>query len=252
MAQSDRKKGNGQRPARSGSARGGSGGSRSDRTRAPRSDRRPLPASGDLPKWVRDEINRMTPKERREPALRLLAGAAQAFAEGRYGPALGRLTEAKELAPRSPTIRELLGLTAYRMGRWKPALQELRAYRRFTGDTTHMPVEMDVLRAQGRSADVHKTWELYRRHGGSKATDDEIRVVYASFLLEEDQPREAWKVIDPGRLGAQPPESALRRWYVAARVAARLGDRATGKKLLAAVERNDVAFPGLDELRAEL
>ena len=123
------------------------------------------------------------------------------------------------------------------------ALSELRTFRRLTGDTTHMPVEMDSLRALGRVDDVTKTWELWRELGGSRQTEDEARVVYASFLLDQGEARKAWTVIKPGKLIAQPGESELRRWYVAARVAAALDDHDAGRRLMQAVEKADPAFP---------
>jgi predicted Zn-dependent protease len=201
---------------------------------------------------VREEVVRVTPKERREPALQLLTAAAEAFSESRFRSALTKLTEAKDLSPRVATIRELLGLSAYRLEQWRTALQELRTFRRLTGETVHMPVEMDSLRALGRPDDVAKAWELYRELGGSRETDDEARVVYASFLLDQGKPRQAWDVIRPGRLVAEPRDSEVRRWYVAARVAAALGDMVAARQLLTAVQRVDPAFPGLDELEAQI
>jgi hypothetical protein len=206
----------------------------------------------ELPRWVREELVRVTPKERRDAALQLLTSAAVAFSEGRFRAAMSRLLETKSLSPRTATVRELLGLSAYRTRQWKVALSELRTFRRLTGDTTHMPVEMDSLRALGRVDDVTKTWELWRELGGSRQTEDEARVVYASFLLDQGEARKAWTVIKPGKLIAQPGESELRRWYVAARVAAALDDQDAGRRLMQAVEKADPAFPGLDELEQQL
>ena len=112
-----------------------------------------IPA-GTLPRWVKDEIARATSKDRREAALHLLEQGIGQFADERYRPAIESLGQAKALAPRSSTIRELLGLANYYAEKWLPALQELRAFRRLTGESLHMPVEMDALRALGRNADV--------------------------------------------------------------------------------------------------
>jgi len=154
--------------------------------------------SGQLPKWVREDIFRSTPKDRREPALGHLSKAMQQFADERYAAALPELRSAKELSPRSSTIRELLGLSAYRSGRWEEALRELRTFRRISGDLIHMPVEMDCLRALGRKEDVTKTWERIQEHDISATVSNEARVVYASFLLDEGRAREAWPIIKPG------------------------------------------------------
>lgn len=190
----------------------------------------------------------MTPKQSLRAATDLLQSSAKAFAAGRLGKALKDAEEAKELSPRDATIRELIALAAYRLGRWEQALRELRTFRRLTGDATHMPVEMDVLRALDRPKDVESTWTMFQRIGGDKATRDEAKVVYASFLLDRGEDRRAWQVSGPKRMGAEPAESELRVWYVAARAAARLGDRPTARKIYEAIERADAAFPGLDEL----
>jgi tetratricopeptide (TPR) repeat protein len=207
---------------------------------------------GELPKWVREEIQRSTPKDRRDPALHHLGRALEAFAEERYPAALPDLRKAKNLAPRSSTVRELFGLSAYRTGNWEEALRELRTFRRITGDLMHMPVEMDCLRALGRGRDVTKTWERLNELDHSATVSHEARVVYASFLIDEGRPRDAWEIIKPGRLVAKPSPGELRRWFVAARVAIAAGDKDAARRLLAALEEHELDFEGLEELREAL
>ncbi len=209
-------------------------------------------SSGQLPKWVRDEIQRSTPKDRRDPALNHLAKALNQFADERYAAALPELRKAKTLAPRSSTVREMLGLSAYYTENWEEGLRELRTFRRLTGDLIQMPVEMDCLRALGRKADVRKTWERLQALDPTATVSHEARVVYASFLLDEGSPREAWKVIKPGRLIASPTPGELRRWFVAARVALAAGDKEAARKLVAALDEQDPDFEGVDEIRAAL
>jgi hypothetical protein len=206
--------------------------------------------SGQLPKWVRDEILRSTPKERREPALAHLAKGMEHYADDRYKSALPELRKAKELSPRSSTVRELLGLSAYRSGLWEEGLRELRTFRRITGEMMHTPVEMDCLRALGRGVDVVKTWELIQGADVGPAIQHEARVVYASHLLDEGRARDAWAVVKPGRLVASPSMAELRRWFVAARVAVAAGDIEAARKLVAAIDQNEPDFEGVDELRA--
>lgn len=208
--------------------------------------------SGQLPKWVRDEIVRSTPKDRREPAMNHLTKAMGDFADERYRAAVPELRQAKKLSPRSSVIRELLGLSAYRSDQWEEALRELRTFRRITGDLIHMPVEMDCLRALGRKDDVTKTWERIQSHDISPATNHEARVVYASFLLDEGKPRDAWQVIKPPKLIASPSQGELRRWYVAARAAMEAGDKEAARRIVAALDSQELDFEGVDELRAAL
>lgn len=204
---------------------------------------------GQLPKWVRDEILRSTPKDRRDPAILHLSKALELFADERYPAAAGELRNAKKLSPRSSTIRELLGLSAYRSGNWEEALRELRTFRRITGDLIHYPVEMDCLRALDRPDDVIKAWDRLQEYDISATINHEARVVYASFLLDQNRPRDAWPVIKPGRLVASPSPGELRRWYVAARVALEAGDKEAARRLVAALDEQDPDFEGVDELR---
>ena len=207
---------------------------------------------GELPRWVREEIQRSTPKDRREPALNHLSKALVAFADERYSSALPDLRSAKGLSPRAATIRELLGLAAYRTEQWEEALRELRTFRRMTGDLSQMAVEMDCLRALGRPSEVTKTWERLQDLERSPSASHEARVVYASFLLDQGRPRDAWAIIKPGRLVASPSPSELRRWFVAAKVALAAGDALAARKLVAALDSQDPDFEGVDELRAAL
>ncbi len=243
-----------QRPG--GSRSGESRGQDPERARRTRQDSRPRTITavpdGTLPKWVRDEVIRATPKDRRDAALRQLEVGIAHYAEERYKRAIDHLGQAKALAPQSSIIRELLGLSAYYAEQWLPALQELRAFRRFTGETIHMPVEMDALRALGRSADVDKTWELFVELGSDRDTQREAAVVYASHLLDKGRIADAWRIIRPGRLVSPAAESEVRRWFVAARVAMAAGDKEAASRLIAAVAKEDPALPGLADLQAEL
>ena len=210
--------------------------------------RKPWSPDGDLPRWIQEEVGRVTAKARIAATLELLRTAAKEFAASKYGKALRDLEEAKELSPRTATIREMLGLSAYRLGRWDQALRELRTFRRLTGETTHMPVEMDVLRALDRPKDVAEVWNAFRRIGGEREVEREARVVYGAFLLDTGKDREAWEITNPKRIGDSPQPSELRVWFVAARAAARLGDLRTARRLYEAIQASDAGFPGLDEL----
>ena len=190
----------------------------------------------------------MTPKAKLAAAAEMLQEAAEAFAGGKHGRTLKLAQQAKELSPRDATIRELMALSAYRLGNWEIALRELRTYRRYTGDTAHLAVEMDVLRATDRPDDVDAAWDLMGRLGGSREARNEVKVVYGAHLLDRNEARRAWEVTNPGRLTAEAGESDRRVWYVASRAAAELGDRRTARMLFEAIQRADPAFPALDEL----
>lgn len=211
--------------------------------------RRDLKGSAvDLPRWVIDDLTRVTPKERVSAALAELGAATSAMIEGRHKAALRAARRAKELAPRDATVRETLGLAAYRSGDWQTALQELRAFRRIAGEPVHLPVEMDVLRALHREDDVVKTWQELQRGQPSPAVLKEGLVVYASFLIDQGRIEEARQLTTPKQLRPNPFPADLRVWYVAARANALLGDEKAARQLRDAIVVADPAFPGLDDL----
>jgi tetratricopeptide (TPR) repeat protein len=211
------------------------------------------PDGGQLPNWVAEQLARVTPKAKLRAATDHLLQAASYFAGAKYGKALEEARQAKELSPRDATIREILALSAYRLGQWDLALRELRTFRRFTGEATHMPVEMDVLRALGRPDDVRDVWKQFSKMDqGMRETRNEGKVVYGSFLLDEGDARRAWDVTNPKRMSHKPEESELRVWYVASRAAAALGDTKTARQIFEAIEAADTAFPGLEDLGREI
>lgn len=190
----------------------------------------------------------MTPAHRVGAALEALGDASEALADGAYHKALKRARAAKDLAPRDATVRETMGLAAYRLGDWQTALFELRTFRRLAGETTHVPVEIDALRALGRDRDVESTWRMLLDRGGKPAVMKEGRVVYASYLIDREELDQAWELVAPKRLGGQPFPEDLRLLYVAARIAALRGDTETAGQLRNAILEHDPGFPGIDEL----
>ena len=209
-------------------------------------------AAVNLPNWIIENLARVTPKDRVAPALEALGAASEALSEGRYQSAVKHGQRAKSLSPNDSTVRETIGVAAYRVGDWTTALTELRAYRRIAGETTHLPIEMDVLRALGRDADVEKAWLELKKRGGHGIVMNEGIVVYSSYLLDNGRAKDAWAIANPGRTVAEPNEAHLRLYFVAGRAAAALGDRSTAKTLSDAIVLADPGFPGWEQLESEI
>ena len=203
-----------------------------------------------LPRWVVDDLTRVTPKERVAAALEALGDASAAMGDARYHAAVKHARKAKGLAPRDATVRETLGLAAYRVGDWQTALSELRTYRRFSGETTHLPVEIDALRALGKPRAVENAWEELQKRGGKPIVMKEGLVVYASFLIDQGDAETAYELTAPGRITARAYPQDLRVWYVAARAAAVTGRGDEAGRLRNAILENDPAFPGIDDLES--
>lgn len=209
-------------------------------------------AAVNLPNWVIEGLERVTPADRIAPALEALGAASEALADANYQQAVKHGLRAKALAPNDPTTRETIGLAAYRLGDWQQALNELRAYRRIAGETTHLPVEMDILRALGRDSAVENAWKELSKRGGHGLVMNEGKVVYGSYLLDKGRARDAWDIVNPGRTVENPNEAHLRLYFVAARTAAALRDRETAKQLSDIIVLSDPSFPGWDQLESEI
>src|SRR5207302_464028 len=76
-----------------------------------------------------------------------LAEASKAYERARFTEARKLLKPLAGRVPGSASVRELYGLTLYRLGHWKLAVVELEAFRRLTGSTEQHPVLADCYRA---------------------------------------------------------------------------------------------------------
>jgi len=138
-----------------------------DSAPAERDVHRGVPTRGSRPRNDTDgpelpddiQFSDLDPEARRE--LRSLAKSVAELV-GRHLVAAGQLIDedpeqalvharfARSRAARVAIVREAAGITAYHAGEWAEALGELRAVRRMTGDSSHLPVMVDCERALGR------------------------------------------------------------------------------------------------------
>lgn len=88
-----------------------------------------------------------------------LAEATKAYERERYVEARKLLKPLAERAPGSAAVRELYGLTLYRLGNWRLAVTELEAFRTLSRSTEQHPVLADCYRALRRYRDVAELWE---------------------------------------------------------------------------------------------
>ena len=98
----------------------------------PRPGGRRWPPSSPAPNLTRDvteEIQRVTRPTEVRDALSRLSRAVELLERGDTGGALAEGLKAKQLSPRSGSVREVLGLAFYGQERWQEALTEMKAYR---------------------------------------------------------------------------------------------------------------------------
>jgi len=154
-----------------------------------------------------------------------LAVAAAAYDGGRYADALRLLRPMAEQAPTASGVRELFGLTLYRLGRWKQAIAELEAFRQLTTSVDQEPVVADCERALGKHGAVEARWEALRQASPGAEVLAEGRLVMAGSLADRGKLQEAIALLsryEPDR--ARPRAWHARTWYALADLYERAGD----------------------------
>ena len=146
--------------------------------------------------------------------VQVFAEAATAFEEENLAEAIRLGEQAKHIALRSGTVRELLGLAYYRDAQFKEAARELSAFRRLAGSTEQNPVLADCYRAMNKP---ERALELCDEIDAS--VPEPIRyegaIVAAGALTELDRVDEAIARIESLELNPLSAEQHhLRAWYV--------------------------------------
>ena len=127
-----------------------------------------------------------------------LADAGRAFERERYGDAQRILKQLTSRAPGAPAVRELHGVTLYRLGRWRDAVKELEAFRTLTGSVEQHPVLADSYRALGRYHEVDELWSELRAASPSAALVAEGRIVASGALADRGDLAGAIKLLSQG------------------------------------------------------
>ncbi|MFN3215608.1 MAG: hypothetical protein ACE367_03845 [Acidimicrobiales bacterium] len=191
----------------------------------PAVDRAPL---GKGPARQEDEVQALTRAlgaAEAKKALRKLRNAAEAFEHERFGEARRLLKPLAEVAPGVAEVRELYGLTLYRLGDYRGAAAQLEAFRTIASSTEQHPVLADCYRAQRRFADVEALWQELSDVSPSAALVNEGRIVLAGAVADRGDVDEAVRLLAKGwKRPSSPKEHHLRRAYALADLYERSGD----------------------------
>jgi tetratricopeptide (TPR) repeat protein len=218
-----------------------------DRARKPRA-KRPVPE--EVEDATDPTLGRAVSGRGLERAEQRLRDASRAFKRERFEEARKILRPLAEAAPTAESVRELLGLTYYRLGRWKAAAAELEALRGLTGSTEQHPVLADCYRALGRHAKVAELWEELRSASPSAALVAEGRIVAAGSLADQGRLDEAIRLLQAAKAPAKrPKDHHLRIAYALADLHERAGDIPAARQLFRLVAASD---PDLGDATARL
>ena len=211
------------------------------------------PKTPELPRDVLDEVRRTTRPTRQRDALARLARAIELLERDDPKAAVAEAEKAKALAPRSSSVREVLGLAYYGAGRWSEAVTELKAYRRMSGRADQNHLIADALRGAGKTAEVIPLADEALRDrsvpGEAKA---EAVIVGASALADEGRYAEALSFL--GRARTRDDVSSpytLRLWYTKGDILERSGRREEAAAEFRRIVRHDPsAFDAAERLAA--
>jgi tetratricopeptide (TPR) repeat protein len=182
-----------------------------------------------------------------------LREAGESFRRERFDEARRILRPLAKQAPRAASVRELYGLSLYRLGRWAQAAQELEAYRALTGSTEQDPVLADCYRALGRYAEVEELWDELRAASPRAELVAEGRIVAAGALADQGRLDEATRLLaaSVSRPTRKPRLHHLRMAYALADLYERAGDLPRARELFARIAASDADFVDVDaRLRA--
>jgi tetratricopeptide (TPR) repeat protein len=179
-----------------------------------------------------------------------LQEASREFRREHFEEARRILRPLAESSPNATSVRELLGLTHYRLGRWKAAVAELEAFRTISGSTEQNPVLADCYRALGRHQKVAELWEELRAASPSAPLVAEGRIVRAGSLADQGQLDDAIEVLRASKPPARHPKPHhLRVAYALADLYERAGDIPQARHLFGVVAAAD---PELGDVEARL
>jgi tetratricopeptide (TPR) repeat protein len=176
-----------------------------------------------------------------------LDAARGAFERERYGDARRIVAKLALEAPGAAAVRELHGLTLYRLERWRQAAGELEAYRLLTASVDQHPVLADCYRALKRFTAVEELWDELRSVSPSAEVMAEGRIVMAGSMADRGQVAEAIALLEKA-----PPvtkrlrDHHLRTWYALADLYDRAGDVPRARQMFRRINEIAPGFADVD------
>jgi len=185
-----------------------------------------------LPAEVNAELHDAAPASKVARLQERLTDASGAYERQRYRDAARMLKPLAELAPGAAAVRELYGLTQYRLGNWAAAIVELEAFRAISGALDQHPTLADCYRAKKRYKLADELWEEMRLAPPSAELMAEARIVHAGSLADRGRLAEAIELLERGKGSVRKPkEHHLRTWYVLADLYERAGEVPRAREL---------------------
>jgi len=186
-------------------------------------------------------------KQRGARLAERLAQASEALDRERFQEA-GRI--AASIAKEAPSIaaaHEIVGLSSYRLGRFKQAAKALEAAQDLHPEPAMLPVIADCYRAQRRWAAVDRVWAEIKAASPNHEVMAEGRIVVAGSLADRGELRQALEVMEPATKRPKVVRDLnLRQWYVVGDLYDRVGDPISARRWFGQVAEVDPDFADVE------
>jgi tetratricopeptide (TPR) repeat protein len=207
-----------------------------------------------LPSEVVSELRHTARAGKADAAMARLERAVELLERDDAKGAAAEANKAKDLAPRSAAVREVLGLAYYRLERFQEALAEMQTYRRISGRADQNHIIADSLRGVGRpERAVPLAEEALAARGVPLAARAEAVIVAASALADLGKFDQALGLLRRVRTrdDVAGPE-VIRVWYVTGDILARAGRSDEAAREFRKILRHDVSAYDVAERVAQL
>lgn len=172
--------------------------------------------------------------------VKVFADAAGAYLDDDLDEAIRLGEQAKHMALRAPTPRELLGLAYYRAGRWREAARELSAFRRLLGAPDQNPTLADCYRALDKPERAVELCDEVTPQNAGPETYYEANIVAAGALADQGRLDDAIARLEALELQPENAEEHhVRAWYALADLLERRGRFTQAKEWFEAVAAAD-------------
>jgi tetratricopeptide (TPR) repeat protein len=172
-----------------------------------------------------------------------LAAAAEALDRNRLDEAQRTIKPLVDELPHVAAVRRVSGLTAYRLGRWRRAVDDLEVAEALDPSVDHLPVLADANRALRRWRRVDEIWEQIRAASPAHEVMAEGRIVAAGAAADRGNLQAALEIMQPA--AARPKrvgDHHLRQWYVLGDLHDRAGDPIAAARFFERVAAHDAEF----------